>query len=73
MLFRFGIAGQLISQAAFIFVALALYDLHKGINQRYASLMVILTGSDLPMLPSSFPAEPQTVSTPADSETITNS
>jgi hypothetical protein len=33
----------------------------------------LLTGSALPMLPFSFPAEPQTVSTPADSETITNS
>ena len=39
-LFRLGIAGQLISQAGFIFVVLALYDLLKGINRRYASLMV---------------------------------
>jgi hypothetical protein len=29
-LFRLGIAGSLIGQAAFIFVALALYDLLKG-------------------------------------------
>jgi uncharacterized protein DUF4386 len=36
-LFRFGIAGELIGQAAFIFVALALYDLLKGVNQRQAS------------------------------------
>src|SRR6202158_1058911 len=39
-LFRLGIAAQLISQAGFIFVALALYDLLKGINQRQDSVMV---------------------------------
>src|SRR5208283_223530 len=39
MLFRLGIAGELLGQAAFIFVALALYDLLKGVNQRQASLM----------------------------------
>jgi hypothetical protein len=39
-LFRLGIAGQLIGQAGFIFVALALYDLLKGFNRRHASLMV---------------------------------
>jgi Domain of unknown function (DUF4386) len=49
MLFRFGIAGQLIGQAAFIFVALALYDLLKGINQRHASLMVILIVVSIPI------------------------
>ena len=36
-LFRLGIAVQLISQAGFIFVALALYDLLKG-GQRAAGL-----------------------------------
>ena len=41
MLFRLGIAGQLICQVGFIFVALALYDLLKGVNQRYASLYMI--------------------------------
>jgi hypothetical protein len=41
-LFRLGTAGQLISQAGFIFVALALYDLLKGVNRRHASLMVTL-------------------------------
>jgi len=35
-LFRVGIAGQLISQAGFLFVALALYELLKGVNRRYA-------------------------------------
>jgi hypothetical protein len=40
-LFRLGIAGELIGQAGFIFVALALYDLLKGVNRRHASLMVV--------------------------------
>src|SRR5215831_5910135 len=35
-LFRLGIAAALIGQALFIFVALALYDLLKGVNQRHA-------------------------------------
>ncbi len=41
-LFRLGIAAQLICQAGFIFVALALYHLLKGVNRRHASLMVTL-------------------------------
>jgi hypothetical protein len=41
-LFRLGIAAQLISQAGFLFVALALYELLKGVNRCYASLMVTL-------------------------------
>src|SRR5258707_7308024 len=41
-LFRLGIAAQLIGMAGFIFVALALYDLLKGVNRRHASLMVTL-------------------------------
>jgi hypothetical protein len=48
-LFRLGIAGQLIGQAAFIFVALALYDLLKGVNRRRASLMVILIVVSIPI------------------------
>ena len=48
-LFRLGIAGQLVGQAGFIFVALALYDLLKGINRRHASLMVILIGVSIPI------------------------
>lgn len=44
-LFRLGIAGQLVGQAGFIFVALALYDLLKGVNRRYASLIVALVVS----------------------------
>lgn len=49
MLFRFGIAGQLISQAAFIFVAFALYKLLAGVNRRLASLMVILIVVSVPI------------------------
>jgi hypothetical protein len=49
MLFRFGIAGQLISQAAFIFVALALYELLAGVDRRHASLMVILIVVSVPI------------------------
>jgi len=48
-LFRLGIAGQLIGQAGFIFVALALYDLLKGVNRRYASLMVTLVLVQIPI------------------------
>jgi hypothetical protein len=49
MLFRFGIAGELIGQAGFIFVAWALYELLKGVNQRQASLMVILIVVSIPI------------------------
>jgi hypothetical protein len=49
MLFRLGIAGSLIGQAAFIFVALALYDLLKGVNQRHATLMVLLIVVSVPI------------------------
>ncbi|MFI5057465.1 MAG: DUF4386 domain-containing protein [Candidatus Acidiferrales bacterium] len=48
-LFRFGIAAQLIGQAGFIFVALALYDLLKGVNRRLSSLMVILLVVQIPI------------------------
>jgi hypothetical protein len=49
MLFRFGIAGGVIGQAGFIFVALALYDLLKGVSRRYASLMVMLIVVSVPI------------------------
>ena len=49
-LFRLGIAGELIGQAGFIFVALALYDLLKGVNRRHASLMVILIVVSIPIV-----------------------
>jgi hypothetical protein len=48
-LFRLGIAGELIGQAGFIFVALALYELLKGVNRRHASLMVILIVAPIPI------------------------
>ena len=48
-LFRLGMAGQLIGQAGFIFVALALYHLLKGVNRRYASLMVTLVVVQIPI------------------------
>jgi len=47
--FRLGIAGELIGQAGFIFVALALYDLLKGVNRRQASLMVTLIVVSIPI------------------------
>src|SRR3979490_1687007 len=48
-LFRLGMAGQLIGQAGFIFVALAVYHLLKGVNRRYASLMVTLVVVSIPI------------------------
>jgi hypothetical protein len=48
-LFRLGIAAQLIGMAGFIFVALALYDLLKGVNRRRASLMVTLIVVSVPI------------------------
>jgi Domain of unknown function (DUF4386) len=48
-LFRLGIAGELIGYAGFIFVALALYDLLKGVSRRHASLMVILIVVSVPI------------------------
>src|SRR5712664_4684617 len=48
-LFRLGIAAELIGQAGFIFVALALYDVLKGVNQRHASLMVTLIVVSIPI------------------------
>jgi hypothetical protein len=48
-LFRLGIAGQLIGMTGFIFVAVALYDLLKGVNRRQASLMVTLIVVSVPI------------------------
>ena len=41
-LFRLGIAGNVIGHTAFIFVALALYDLLQSVNRRHALLMALL-------------------------------
>jgi uncharacterized protein DUF4386 len=48
-LFRLGIAAQLIGMAGFVFVALALYDLLKGVNRRHALLMVTLIVVSIPI------------------------
>jgi hypothetical protein len=48
-LFRLGIASELVGQTGFIFVALALYDLFKGVNRRHASLMVLLILVSIPI------------------------
>jgi hypothetical protein len=48
-LFRAGIAAQLISQILFMWVALALYDLLKGVNQRRAVLMLTLIVVSIPI------------------------
>jgi hypothetical protein len=49
-LFRLGIAAQLVGQAAFIFVAIALFDLLNGIDRRQAKLMVLLIVVSVPMV-----------------------
>jgi hypothetical protein len=49
-LFRAGIACNLVSQILFIGVALALYDLLKGVNRRHASLMLGLIVVALPIV-----------------------
>jgi hypothetical protein len=48
-LFRLGIASQLIGQAGFIFVALALYELLKGVSRWNAALMVALVVVQIPI------------------------
>ena len=48
-LFRLGIVANLFGQALFIFVALALYDLLKGVNQRHALIMVVLIVVSIPI------------------------
>jgi Domain of unknown function (DUF4386) len=49
LLFRLGIAADLIGQAMFILVALALYDLLKGVNERHALLMATLILAAIPI------------------------
>ena len=48
-LFRFGIACELISQILFMWVALALYGLLKGVNRRHALLMLGLIVVSVPI------------------------
>ncbi len=49
MLFRLGIAAQLLGMAGFIFVALALYDLLNEVNRRHAVVMVLLIVISVPI------------------------
>jgi uncharacterized protein DUF4386 len=48
-MFRLGIAGELVSSVAFIFVVLALYRLFQGVDKRQASLMVTLFVVSVPI------------------------
>jgi hypothetical protein len=48
-LFRLGVAANLMSQALFILVGLALYDLLQRAGQRHAELMVILIVVSVPI------------------------
>lgn len=48
-LFRLGIVAHIASQILFLWVALALYDLLKGINSRHASLMFGLIAVSVPI------------------------
>jgi hypothetical protein len=48
-LFRLGIVADLIGQAIFVFVALALYHLLKEVNRRYALAMSVLILAAIPI------------------------
>src|SRR5882757_1389881 len=48
-LYRLGIFADLAGQTIFIFVALALYHLLKGVNQRHALLMLVLLLISIPI------------------------
>jgi hypothetical protein len=48
-LWRLGIVAQIFSEAGFIFVALALYELFKGVNRRHAALMLGLIVLSIPI------------------------
>ena len=48
-LFRSGIVANVVGQAGFVFVALALYRLLKGVNQFQAALMVVLIAVSVPI------------------------
>jgi Domain of unknown function (DUF4386) len=49
LLFRFGIAGNLLGQTIFIFVGLALYDLFKGVNRKLALVLLVLVLVSVPI------------------------
>jgi Domain of unknown function (DUF4386) len=48
-LYRLGIVADLAGQTIFIFVALALYHLLKGVNRRHALLMLVLLLASIPI------------------------
>ncbi len=48
-LFRLGILGQLIAAVMFVFLAMVLYRLFKGVNQQQAALMVMLVLVQVPI------------------------
>jgi Domain of unknown function (DUF4386) len=48
-LYRLGIVADLAGQTIFIFVALALYQLLKGVNRRHALLMLVLLLVSIPI------------------------
>ena len=48
-LFRLGIVSGLICQVVFVFLALALYQLFRGVNQTHASVMVALVVAAVPV------------------------
>jgi len=48
-LFRLGIVSGLVCQVAFVFLALALYQLFKGVNRTHASVMVALVVAAVPV------------------------
>jgi len=61
-LFRSGIVADLVSQAGFIAVALALYRLLRGVNRMLAAAMVILIVASIPI---TFVAETHRLAIPA--------
>jgi len=48
-LFRLGAASNLVAATVFIFLVLVLCRLLKGVNQKHASLMVMLVGVQVPL------------------------
>ncbi len=49
LLFRLGIAANIISQIIFIFLVLVLYELFKNVDKKYAKLMVNLVFISIPI------------------------
>src|SRR5687767_2644879 len=47
--FRLGIVSGLVCQVVFVFLALALYQLFSGVNQKHAAVMVALVVAAVPV------------------------